>query len=142
LSGVELSPDNGDRIINWPDQHLENGVSKNMITGKRYKAIVRVLKKLCNEMADNGIAVAKPIPGFLNECLVWNVPDDHFGNDSYKSDVRKCLAHLFNNTIDEEKCSEWGEVSELKYLFRGSQKWTWQQAHSFISAAWNYVGFE
>lgn len=142
LSGVELRPDNGNpfKVINWPEQHYANGVSKNNITGRRYKAMVRILKKLCNEMTDNGIAAAKPIPGFLNECLVWNVPDSNFGNTSYVNDVRNCLAHLFNNTISYEKCSEWGEVSELKYLFRSSQKWTWQQAHSFISAAWDYIG--
>ncbi len=140
--GVELIPDNGGRIINWPEQHFNNGVSKNNKTGRRYKAMVRILKKLCNEMTDNGISVAQPIPGFLNECLVWNVPDNLLGNSSYVNDVRNCLAHLFNNTRSDEKCSEWGEVSELKYLFRVLQKWTRQQAHSFISAAWDYIGFE
>ena len=144
LSGVELRPDNGNpfKVINWPEQHYANGVSKNNTTGRRYKAMVRILKKLCNEMTDNGIDAARPIPGFLNECLVWNVPYSNFGNNSYVNDVRNCFAHLFNNTRSYEKCSEWGEVSELKYLFRGTQKWTWQQAHSFISAAWNYIGLE
>lgn len=143
-SGVELRPDNGNpfKIINWPEQHYDNGVSKNNNSSRRYKAMVRILKKLCNEMTDNGTAAARPIPGFLNECLVWNVPNSNFGNNSYINDVRNCLAHLFNNTISYEKCSEWGEVSELKYLFRGPQKWTRQQAHSFISAAWDYIGFK
>ncbi len=144
LSGVELRPDNGNpfKVINWPEQHYANGVSKNNITDRRYKKMVRILKKLCNEMTDNGISAAQPIPGFLNECLVWNVPDSNFGNYSYVNDVRNCLAHLFNNTRSYEKCSEWGEVSELKYLFRGTKKWTRQQAHSFISAAWDYIGLE
>ena len=52
------------------------------------------------------------------------------------------LAYLFNNTRTDEECSEWGEVSELKYLFRGPQKWTRAQAHAFISAAWDYLGLE
>lgn len=140
-SGVELLADDGKVIINWPEQHCNNGVRKNNDTGRRYKAMVRILKKLCNAMNDNGIGAAQSIPGFLNECLVWNVPDGNFGNNSYVNDVRSCLAHLFNNTMSYDKCSEWGEVSELKYLFRGPQKWTWQQAHSFLSAAWDYVGF-
>ncbi len=144
LSGVELRPDDERpfKITNWPEQHYDNGVSKNNNTGKRYKAMVRIVKKLCNEMADDGVAAARPIPGFLNECLVWNVPNSNFGNNSYINDVRRCLAHLFNNTLSDEKCSKWGEVSELKYLFRGSKKWTRQQAHSFISAAWDYIGFK
>jgi len=52
------------------------------------------------------------------------------------------LAHCFNHTLDDAKCSKWGEVSELKYLFRVNQPWTRQQAHSFLSAAWAYIGFE
>jgi hypothetical protein len=144
LSGVELRPDNGRpiKVVNWPQQHYENGVSKNNSTSKRYKAMVRVLKSLRNEMADSNYREADPIAGFLVECLVWNVPDDHFGHSTYADDVRACLAYLFNNTRNEGDCSEWGEVSELKYLFRPSQKWTREQANSFLYRAWAYVGFE
>lgn len=142
LSGVELWSDKDQRVINWPEQHYQNGVKKNTQTNKRYKSLVRITKSLCNEMSDVGIAEAKPILGFLVECLVWNVPNDDFGHDTYKSDVRACLAYLFNNTRTDEECSEWGEVSELKYLFRKSQKWTREQAHSFLSEAWDYLGFE
>ncbi len=143
-SGVELLPDNATPPIvrNWPEQHYENGVVKNTATERRFKRIVRILKNLRNEMADGGVAAAKPIPSFLVECLMWNVPNNRFGYPTYKKTVRECLAHLFNNTMEEEKCSEWREISELKYLFRGSQPWTWQEAHSFIDAAWNYMGLE
>lgn len=144
LIGVELRPDDEKppKIINWPKQHHENGISKNSITGKKYKSIVRVLKCLRNEMFDNNFHEANPIPGFLLECLVWNVPNNYFSNTSYISIVKNCLAFLFNNTIKYDTCSEWGEVSELKYLFRPTQKWTWQQTHSFLSKAWDYIGLE
>ena len=142
LSGTEFRPDNGGSVINWPQQHYENGVAKNDATGNRFKYITRVLKRLRNEMADKGITAAKPIPSYLIECLVWNVPNEGFGHDSYTTDVRYVLAHTFNETINDEKCSEWGEVNELKYLFRISQPWTKQQANDFLSAAWDYIGFE
>jgi hypothetical protein len=142
LSGVELSPDNDGRVINWPEQHYNNGVNKNTVTRRRFKALVRILKSLCNEMSDKGITEAKSILGFLVECLVWNIPDGSFGHDTWIADTRTCLAFLFNNTITDKECSEWGEVSELKYLFRLGQRWTRQQAHNFTSAAWDYVGFE
>jgi hypothetical protein len=143
-SGVEMHADGGypSVIRNWPEQHYSNGVGKNDLTGRRYKRVVRILKHLRNEMAENGIAAAKPIPSFLIECLVWNVPNDRFDYPSFGQMVREGLAHLFNDTMVEAKCSEWGEVSELKYLFRGSQPWTWKQTHEFIDAAWNYMGFE
>lgn len=142
LSGVELQGDNGVPVINWPEQHYNNGVNKNSTTNRRYKGIVRILKSLSVEMGDNGNRAAKNIAGFLLECLGWNVPNEHLGHDGYCSDVRASLAFLFNNTMTDDKCSEWGEVSDLKYLFTGRQKWTRQQAHDFISAAWDYVGFD
>lgn len=143
-SGVEMIPDNRNpnRVRNWPEQHYNNGVSKNNTTKRRYKRVVRIIKKLSNEMASNGISSAEKVPGFLIECLVWNVPNDNFGYSTYKADVRACLAYLYNNTRSSDTCSEWGEVSELKYLFRDSQPWTRQDAFRFISDAWDYVGYE
>jgi len=144
LSGVEMIPDdfNPPRVRNWPEQHYENGVAKNQVTSRRYKKLVRILKSLSNEMADNNVASAVQAPSFLIECLSFNVPDSKFVADSYWSMTRTSLAWLFNNTMSDSQCNEWGEVSELKYLFRASQPWTRDSAHRFISDAWDYVGFE
>ena len=143
-SGVEMIPDDYSppRVRNWPDQHYDNGVSKNTNTNRRYKRIVRVLKTLCNEMTENGVDSAKQVPSFLVECLVWNVPNSNFNSTTYMAMVRGALAHLFNETRKDDSCSEWGEVSELKYLFRLSQPWSRTQAHNFISDAWDYIGYE
>lgn len=142
LEGVELRTDKENRsVINWPEQHYKNGVNKNEQTGTRFKSVVRVLKALSNEMTEQGVR-AGDIPGFLIECLVWNVPNGNFQNDSYRADVRSVLAFLFNNTRTNEDCKEWWEVSDLIYLFHSGQKWTWQQAHAFTSAAWDCIGFE
>ena len=139
--GVELLPDNGGRVINWPEQHYNNGVSKNTATQRRYKRVVRILKRLCINMDDKGIATAKPIPGFLVECLVSNVPDEHFGHNTYTAEIMAVLTFLFNNTRTDKECTEWVEVSGLKWLFRGPQPWTRTQAHAFINDAWDYIGF-
>ena len=93
-------------------------------------------------MSEEKIRAAVPIPSFLVECLVWNVPNDRFGHDTYKQDVRSALAYLFNNTMRIEDCKEWGEINELKYLFQGNKPWTLSQAHDVVSAAWDYLGFE
>lgn len=142
IEGVELRTDKKNRrVINWPEQHYENGVSKNKSTGTRFKSIVRVLKALSNEMTEQGVGAAD-VPGFLIECLVWNVPNSDFQNSTHRADVRAALAFLFNNTRSHEDYKEWREVSDLIYLFHSGQKWTWQQAHAFTSAAWDYIGFE
>lgn len=140
-SGTELCPDNGTPIINWPQQNYDNGVTKNNATGRRFKAVVRILKRLCNEMVEESIAEAQPISSYLIECLVWNVPNEGFGHDTYTKDVQYALAHLCNETRSDDDCGEWGEINELKYLFR-NQPWTRQQVNSFLNAAWNYIGFE
>ncbi len=144
LSGVEMIPDDypPPMIRNWPEQHYENGVNKNTNTNRRYKRVVRILKSLSNEMSSNGIQSAEDAPSFLIECLVWNTPNQSFQYSTFKPMVRAVLAHLFNNTMNDTDCGEWGEVSELKYLFRDSQPWTRQGAHQFISDAWDYIGYE
>lgn len=144
LSGVQMIPEDNtpSNVINWPEQHYENGVNKNSNTNRMYKRMVRIIKNLSSEMSSMGITSADNVSGFLVECLIWNIPNENFGYSTYKACVRSCLAYLFNNTITDENCSEWGEVSELKYLFRKIQPWTRKDAHQFISDAWNYVGFE
>ena len=141
VSGIEFPSDTGERIINWPDQHYASGVSKNSATSRRFKATVRILKRLRNRMASEGIEAARPIPSFLTECLVWNVPSGSFGHETYTADVRSVLASTFTATLTDSACSEWLEVSELKYLFRGGKPLTRQQSHSFLSRGWDYLGF-
>lgn len=142
FSGTQFHPDNGGKIVNWPHHHYDNGVAKNKVTGNRFKYITRVLKCLRNEMVENGIVAARPIPSYLIECLVWNAPDEAFSHGDYSANVRHVLAYVFNKTLRDDECSEWCEVNGLKWLFRGQQPWTRQQAHDFLGAAWIYVGFE
>lgn len=142
LEGSSFIPDRGSRIVNWPNQNYENGVNKNSSTGRRFKAIVRILKHLRNEMEEKGFSEASPIPSYLIECLTWNVPNKGFGHSTYTADVRYSLAHLYNKTRNYEDCSEWGEINELKYLFRPSQPWDRSSTNRFLDAAWDYIGFE
>jgi hypothetical protein len=141
LAGTQFFADDGGKVINWPDQQYANGVSKNEATGKRYKAIARVFKNLRNEMVENGIDAAKPMASFLLECMAFNVPNNLLMTANYKDAVKDSLADLYQNTATLDKCLEWGEVNELKYLFRNSQPWTCQQVNAFTVAAWNFAGF-
>ncbi len=140
LEGVELLPDKeGIRVINWPEQHYTNGCRKNTETGTRFKSVVRVLKAIWNEMTEQGVR-AGDVPSFLIECLVWNVPNNRFQNSTFTADVKAALDFLYENTKTDEPCWEWGEVSELKYLFRPDKKWTREQANAFTLAARKYTG--
>lgn len=144
FSGAMMRPDDLSRpiVINWPEQHYQNGVAKNDDTSRRYKRITRILKSLSNEMSSNGIKSAEETPSFLIECLAFNAPINSYNYTSFKPMVRHVLASLFNETMSDDKCFEWGEVNELKYLFRASQPWTRIGAHQFLNDTWNYIGYE
>ena len=149
-AGVALMTDQGKRIENYPERlveywpstplHYENGVSKNDNTRRRFKGAVRILKKIRSEMEDTGSSSAKSIPGYLPECLCWNVPNVAFTGSTWDARVQAVLMHLWNNTKDDESCKTWCEVDDIKYLFRASQPWARQAAHTFIDEAWDYIG--
>ena len=147
--GVALRPDNGGRIHNYPERlredwpqrplHYENGVRKNTATHRAFKGVVRIVKKLRNEMADAGVVAAEPIPGFLSECLVWNAPENSFLRDSWEARMRAVLADLRIGTRDDAGCRTWTEVNGIKPLFGVTQAWTRHEAHRFVEAASSYL---
>ena len=143
--GIQLRNDARplDHIINYPRQHLEAGTAKNGRTDRRYKRVVRILKRLENEMVEEGLL--EEVPSFLIESATWNTSSSAFLNpDNWMGRVREVLAQIFNGTLSNEcvQSDDWLEANGIKYLFHSSQPWTYQQAHSFAHEAWEYVGFE
>lgn len=141
-SGVAFDPDSGIRVINWPQQNYDNGVTRNFATGRKYKRTVRVMKRLKDKMADDGISAAKAMPSFLVECLVWNADVGVFNSATYTAILRDVIADLWDRTRKDEDCCEWVEVNEFKYLFHIRQPWSQQQANEFLQAAWDYIGYK
>jgi hypothetical protein len=138
--GTVILPDHGARVENWPRQHYDNGVAKNLCTGRRYKRLVRAIKRLENEMVDRG--VTPELPSYLTECLAYNAPDDCFNRTSYLADLRAVLATIYNETRSAGDVDKWVEVNELKWLFSPLQRWSREQAFRFADTAWDYVGFD
>lgn len=138
--GTRVYKDNGGYVHNWPVQQYSCGVVKNNATARRYKRMTRALKRLENELVTRGEIEA--LPSFLMECLVYNVPNSSFNHSTYLADMRSVLAFVFNETRTADKCNEWLEVNERKYLFRPAQSWTYKQAHELASKAWDYIGFD
>lgn len=141
--GIRLQSDRNPelRIINYPQQHLDEGKRKNDNTSRRYKRVVRILKRLENEMVKN--QVIDIVPSFLIESSVWNVPNDKFDVDSWVGRVRNALVHIYNGTLSDEciGSDEWLEANAIKYLFHGTQGWSYRDAHNFADKAWDYIGF-
>ena len=130
----------GEEINNYPDQQKEKGLAKNSRTNSRYKYIVRATKKLHTYLDEKGL-IKKPLPSYLIECLLFNVPDKEFGNSKYMSDMRSVLRIVYNSTLDAGDWNDWEEANGMKWLYRGNQSWTRGQVHQFADAAWNALGF-
>jgi hypothetical protein len=117
IVGHRLFPKNGGTVDNYSKQNYDN-VAKNDATGRRYKEIVRCVKRLVGELYDDGI-IARDYPGYLIECLVFNVPNNRFGHGRRYDDVQAAFRHLSKGLRDEDIYLGWREPSRLKMLFRG-----------------------
>lgn len=152
LFGTALIAD-GKRIVNFPQQHYDNGVAKNKATGRRFKAITRVLKRLRYEMLnDYGYAAAAAgVQSFEIESMVWNVPDPLLGgaasplfaslvpDTGIRELLKHVLRHLYAGTASDQTCAGWKEVNGIKALFGTGQPWTREAAQTFIVAVWAYA---
>lgn len=139
--GAKFKADSSAWVVNYPKQHIENGVSKNSNTYRRFKRLTRLHRKLRYKMIDAGEDVSDNITSFLLECLVWNVPNRIMNdNDSWTERLKQSIIYIYEQTKDEETCKEWGEVSELLYLFVG-RKWTYKDVNSYMVLLWKHLEF-
>lgn len=148
--GVETRPGNDPnrRIVNWHQEHYDNGVRRNTTTNRRFKRVARILKRMRADMTGTGTperkSAAEPARSFLIECLVYNAPDACFNKQtgSYYEDVKAVMTHLWNQTKDDAQAGKLVEVNERKPLFGSHQGWTRAQAHDFLLRAWQHAGFK
>jgi hypothetical protein len=141
LSGIAFKALDGRLIINWPEQHYANGVQKNTDTARHYKAMVRILKKLKYKLIEEGIGSADDVPSFLIECLVWNVPNEHFDHNEYDQILKQVVAFLYLQTLGNGIFRDFKEVNGIKPLFSAEQSWTRELANQFLADVWEYMEF-
>lgn len=149
-SGVETRPrsDANRRIVNWHQQHYDRGLARHEATKRRYKRVVRILKRLRTEMTEQGTpqakAAAADVPSFLIECLCFNASDSCFykREDTIYDDVSAVIADLWNACKDSSRANNLLEVSRMKLLFGSGNQWKPEQAQEFLLRAWHHVGFK
>nr|WP_145983070.1 nucleotidyltransferase [Pseudonocardia sp. AL041005-10] len=140
IRGSTVFQDDGNQIVNWPAQQLENGREKNRRTGRRYKRFARALKSAENELAARGEISDKP--SYMMECLAWNVPDSELMTGSTLDEgFLATLCSLINGLNDQTVCSQWMEPNEIKEMFAEDRAWDWSDAVDFVVATWKYMGY-
>ncbi|SDU16731.1 nucleotidyltransferase domain-containing protein [Jiangella alkaliphila] len=131
--------DGAQKIQNWPRQQLRNGRNLNDRSGRRYKEYVRALKNAENRLSAD--QVIKDLPSYFMECLVYNVPVATLKYGSLDDGFRETLAYLWENLDNGVAYADWVEPNELKWLFKGHQKWSVGDGKDLVMAAWNYLGY-
>ena len=140
--GSKFRADSGTWIENYPKQHIANGINKNNDTNRRFKRLTRLHRKLRYKMIEDGENVSDNITSFLLECLVWNVPNRIMNDyDSWTDRLRESIIYIHSQTKEQATCKEWGEVSELLYLFHSKRKWSYQDVNAYMVVLWNYLKF-
>ncbi len=140
--GAKFRADSGTWVENFPKQHIDNGISRNSNTSRRFKRLTRLHRKLRYKMIDDGENVSDNITSFLLECLVWNVPNSIMNNyNTWTERLKQSIIYIHDKTKEESTCKEWGEVSELLYLFHGGRKWSYTDVNSYMILLWNHLEF-
>lgn len=88
-------------------------------------------------MLDEG-RLAEEYPGYLVECLVYNVPNNLFGSNALFTDLNEVFNFLWEGLRDANVYNNWLETSELLFLFQGSSR-NPLTAFNFIDTAWRKV---
>lgn len=135
LKGVAFFSQNGQFIINFPDQDYNNGCMKNKNTNDRYKFFVRIFKRFRNELEDEGVLKFK-IPSYVIESLLYNIPDQYFMSETYMTGVINIVNYLFGR-LDT---SRFVEVNRIKDMFRPDlfpeQNTTRIEVKAYLSLIW------
>ena len=140
--GARFWSDSQVKITNYPKQHIENGIEKNSNTSRKFKRLTRLHRKLRYKMIEDNITVNKNITSFSLECLIWNVPNYIFNdNETWNERLKQSIIFIYQNTKEEKDCKEWGEVSELLYLFIG-RKWSYTDVNQYMQQLWTYLEYK
>ena len=115
IGGIEIRPDSGGRIINYPEQHIRNGRKKNLDTNHAYKKSVRIIKNIKEIMIQNSITSASDVCSFQLESLLWNIPNDRYNEfNSLRFVFNETLKYLIN---DINSLNKYMEANGVKKLF-------------------------
>ena len=134
--GVIIYAEDGTATLNFPRQHQDNGKAKRARTKHRFKKVVRIAKRLRDELVKLGHLTSGQVPSFLVECLVYGVEEGAFvlEEDRYAR-MRRILGRIDTQVRSPDWTRVAVEINEVKLLFHHTQPWTVDDAQAFVTAA-------
>lgn len=117
--GICFWTSRGDKIVNYPHQHMGNCTSMHQATSSRFKPNVRVLKNMRNAMVVDGLLEDGVAPSYFVEGLLYNVPNDQFVR-THQQTIENALAWLERCNVPDLLCA-----NERYYLVREGSHVCW-----------------
>jgi hypothetical protein len=112
-----------DRDLNWtfsyPDQHHRFAIDKRANTQLRFKKIVRMLKRLRDELVHTGALGQKEVPSFLVESLAHGVEDHYFvvDQDDRYDRLLRIVVRMRDQVYDQQCYIAAREINGVNFLF-------------------------
>lgn len=119
VEGICFWTTDGDKIVNYPRQHLDNCTTLNGSTTGRFKPSIRVIKNMRNAMIERGYIKDGLAPSYFLEGLLSNVPTQYFVA-SRRQTFENYIQWLHTCQIGDLTCA-----NGIHYLLRDSQKVCW-----------------
>ena len=145
VGGIRIVPDHGPIIINYPEQHIENGRKKNTNTNHYYKKFVRIMKKMRYLMQEDKKDVfrnaANGVNSFMLESLLWNIEDLwYLGNCGKfrKVDAFKLMIEFL--LVNQNNFKSYQEANGIKPLCEDDA--AYQRLCSFVNALYGFYSYE
>lgn len=107
--GIYFYTDDGEKIINYPLQHISNSTQKNKNTNYNYKRYVRILKNIKRDLNFDDIG------SFQLESLLWNIPDSLFKEYTYCLEIgtKNIINYLYDNRYNFRDYKEGNGIKKL-----------------------------
>ena len=119
------------QVINYPKLHFQNGAYKNDSANMYYKPAVRMFKNARERIVANDPSLEGKYPSYFVECLLYNVPDDRFGNSLAQT---FCDVVNFLLSDNSQHLTEfWCQNRQMPLFGNASTQWDITQAKDYIN---------
>ena len=122
----------GEKVVNFPVIHYDNGVIKNDQCEGRYKSTVRIIKNMRSRLVQKGVISPTNAPSYFVECLLYNLDVANFTKESYQGRISSVLMELL--LIEDKALGGFVCQNRQRWLFGTSdQQWNIVSCKLFCS---------